>query len=99
MRASNTFEANLARHKPTEERCEELIADEQYWQVPGTYMTVCALVLINGFTVTGESACATPEEFDLETGRSVARLNAKAKLISLECYALRDRLLVAGVMP
>jgi hypothetical protein len=31
------------------------------------------LVLRNGFTVTGESACASPENFDAEIGRKIAR--------------------------
>ena len=31
---------------------------------PETMLTVCCLTLRNGFTVTGESACASPENFD-----------------------------------
>ena len=43
-------------------------------------LTFCVLVLQNGFTVTGESACASPENFDAEIGRKIARENAKQKL-------------------
>ena len=32
-------------------------------------LTFCVLVLQNGFTVTGESACVSPENFDAEIGR------------------------------
>ncbi|MGL5153650.1 MAG: Gp49 family protein, partial [Aeromonas veronii] len=32
-------------------------------------LTICVLVLRNGFTVTGESACASPENFNAEVGR------------------------------
>ena len=39
-------------------------------------LTFCVLVLRNGFTVTGESACASPENFDAEIGRRIARENA-----------------------
>ena len=39
-------------------------------------LTFCVLVLRNGFTVTGESACASPENFDAEVGRKIARQNA-----------------------
>jgi len=39
-------------------------------------LTICVLVLHNGFTVTGESACASPENFDAEIGRKIARQNA-----------------------
>lgn len=55
-------------------------------------LTLCVLVLKNGFTVTGESACASPENFDAEIGRKVARDKAKEKIWALEGYALRNRL-------
>ena len=42
-------------------------------------LTFCVLVLRNGFTVTGESACASPENFDAEIGRKIARQNAIGK--------------------
>jgi len=32
-------------------------------------LTFCVLMLRNGFTVTGESACVSPENFDAEIGR------------------------------
>ena len=52
-------------------------------------LTFCVLVLKNGFTVTGESACASPENFDAELGRKIARQNAIAKVWPLMGYALR----------
>lgn len=55
-------------------------------------LTFCVLVLKNGFTVTGESACASPENFDAEIGRKIARENAVHKVWSLMGYALRERL-------
>lgn len=55
-------------------------------------LTFCVLVLRNGFTVTGESACASPENFDAEVGRQVARRNAREKVWSLEGYLLREQL-------
>lgn len=55
-------------------------------------LTFCVLVLKNGFTVTGESACASPENFDAEVGRKVARANAVAKVWPLMGYALKSRL-------
>lgn len=60
-------------------------------------LTFCVLVLRNGFTVTGESACASPENFDAELGRKIARENAVNKVWSLMGYALKQRLhAVAG---
>lgn len=55
-------------------------------------LTFCVLVLQNGFTVTGESACASPENFDAELGRKIARANAVNKILPLMGYALKQRL-------
>lgn len=55
-------------------------------------LTFCVLVLKNRFTVTGESACASPENFDAELGRKIARSNAIDKLWPLLGYALKQRL-------
>ena len=55
-------------------------------------LTFCVLVLRNGFTVTGESACASPENFDAEIGRKIARQKAIEKIWPLLGFRLRDRL-------
>lgn len=55
-------------------------------------LTFCVLVLRNGFTVTGESACASPENFDAELGRKIARQNAISKMWPLMGYELKERL-------
>tara|TARA_R110001592_G_scaffold111372_6_gene308476 strand:- start:4137 stop:4511 length:375 start_codon:yes stop_codon:yes gene_type:complete len=55
-------------------------------------LTFCVLVLKNGFTVTGESACASAENFNEEIGRKIARDNARNKIWLLEGYLLRQRL-------
>ena len=55
-------------------------------------LTFCVLVLNNGFTVTGESACASPENFDAEIGRRIARQNAISKIWPLLGYELRSKL-------
>lgn len=55
-------------------------------------LTFCVLVLRNGFTVTGESACASPENFDAEIGQKVARANAVQKIWPLMGYELKQRL-------
>jgi len=55
-------------------------------------LTFCVLVLRNGFTVTGESACASPENFDAELGRKIARQNAVQKIWPLMGYALKEQL-------
>lgn len=55
-------------------------------------LTFCVLVLKNGFTVTGESACASRENFDKEEGRKIARANAVNKVWPLMGYELRSKL-------
>jgi len=55
-------------------------------------LTFCVIVLRNGFTVTGESACASPENFNAEIGRKVARQNAINKVWPLMGYELRTKL-------
>lgn len=55
-------------------------------------LTFCVLVLKNGFTVTGESACASPENFNAEIGRKIALENAKQKIWPLMGYALKSTL-------
>ena len=55
-------------------------------------LTFCVLTLRNGFTVTGESACASPENFDAEVGRKIARANAVNKVWPLMGYELKSKL-------
>ena len=59
---------------------------------PLALLTFCVLVLRNGFTVTGESACASPENFDADLGRKIARQNAVDKIWPLMGYELKQRL-------
>ena len=68
------------------------ITGEQYHVFPGTTLTVCCLTLANGFTVTGESAAASPANFDKVIGMKVARAHARDKIWQLEGYLLREQL-------
>ncbi len=68
------------------------IVAEQYHVFVGTTLTVCCLTLRNGFHVTGESAAASPENFNLEIGRKIARENARDKIWALEGYLLKENL-------
>ncbi len=71
---------------------DDTILCEQFHVFAGTTLTVCCLTLRNGYTVTGESASASPENFDEEIGRKIARDNARSKIWALEGYLLRQRL-------
>lgn len=72
------------------------IHSEQYHVFPGTTLTVCALTLRNGYIVTGESAAASPANFDEAIGRKIARENARNKIWALEGYLLREKLAAGG---
>ena len=66
-------------------------------EVSLSLLTFCVIVLQNGFTVTGESACASPENFDAEAGRIAARRNAENKIWPLMGYELKCRLAAGEV--
>lgn len=68
------------------------IVKEQFHVFDGTQLTVCVLTLENGFNVTGESACVSPENFNKEIGEKIARDNAINKIWSLEGYLLKEQL-------
>lgn len=70
----------------------DTLAGERHTHANLDLLTFCVLVLRNGFTVTGESACASPENFDPEIGRRIARENAVQKLWPLMGYALKQQL-------
>ena len=75
------------------------IGDDRFGDKTGvalSLLTFCVLVLRNGFTVTGESACASPENFDAELGRKIARQNAISKVWPLMGYALKERIVAFG---
>jgi len=83
---------NLTAPRITPDTLDAKIAGEMFYVFPGTTLTVCCLVLENGFTVTGESAAVSPANFDAEIGRQVARAEARDKIWQLEGYLLRERL-------
>jgi hypothetical protein len=85
-------EKGLTAPRVTPERLEEVVTSEQYHVFPNTTFTACLLTLANGYTVIGESACASPENFDAALGRKIARSNAINKIWQLEGYLLKQKL-------
>ena len=55
-------------------------------------LTLCIIVMRNGFTVIGKSAPASPENFNADLGRKFAREDAIRQLWPLMGFALRDKL-------
>lgn len=76
----------------TPQLIDNQIVGEAFYVFPGTTLTICALTLRNGYHVTGESAAASPSNFDEEIGRKIARDNARDKIWALEGYLLRSKL-------
>lgn len=86
----------LTAPRVTPAQISDVIKDTQYYIFPCTMVTVCCITLANGFNVVGESACASPENFDAELGAKIAFDNAKQKIWALEGYALKERLFNAS---
>ena len=82
----------LTAKRVTPEMLDAEIVAEQYHVFAGSCLTVCCLTLKNGFTVTGESACALPENFDAEIGQKIAKAKARDKIWPLLGFRLRDQL-------
>ena len=76
----------------TPESIDNTIIKEEYYTFPGSVMTVCCLTLRNGFSVVGESACVSPENFNVEIGKEIAKSNARDKIWALEGYLLKEYL-------
>jgi hypothetical protein len=85
------LEKGLTAARVTPAQIESVIEKAEFHRLTGT-LTVCVLSLRNGFTVTGESACASPENFNEEVGNKIARENAVQKIWALEGYLLKQRL-------
>ncbi len=83
MQTSNTV---------TKESITSKIVKVEYHQHAGTTLTFCVLTLENGFTITGESACADPTNFNAEIGQKIAYDNAFSKAWALEGYLLKERM-------
>ena len=83
-------EKGLTAPRITPEHVEGVVVKEYYHIPPDTTLTICVLTLRNGFTVVGESACASPENFNKELGEHIARDNALNKIWLLEGYLLRE---------
>lgn len=82
----------LTAPRITPEQIDAQIVGEAYHVFPGTTVTVCCLTLRNGFNVVGESAAASPSNFNAELGQSIAKRNARDKIWALEGYQLRSYL-------
>ena len=90
--ASGALVAQLRAFDPTKAVSHAPLSEDPAAPSPLSCLTFCVLVLRNGFTVTGESACASPENFNEEIGRKIARQNAEQKIWPLMGYHLKQTL-------
>lgn len=65
--------------KVTLEYMKSRILDVKYHKI-GETVTICHMVLDNGFSVRGESACVKPENYDEEIGQEISYNNAVSQL-------------------
>jgi len=68
------------------------IAYESYQRIPYTNVTICCLILQNGFAVVGEAHCVSADNYDREIGQKLAYEAAESKVWGFLGYALKDRL-------
>ena len=85
-------EKSLNAPRLTPDLIDSKISSSDFHVFPHSCLTVCCLTLENGFTVTGESACASPENFNAEIGEKIAFKNAREKIWMLEGYLLKQKL-------
>lgn len=55
-------------------------------------VTMCFIIMENGFKVEGVSACVDPAKYNQELGQQFAYQNAFEKLWQLEGYLLKDHM-------
>ena len=82
----------LTAPRVTPQQIADTIVATDFHVFEKSCLTVCALTLKNGFVVTGESACASPANFDAEIGQDIAHSNAEDKIWMLEGYLLKQEL-------
>lgn len=78
---------------PTQVTAEALaakIVDVQYVVMPNGRTTICQLTMENGFTVGGESSCASVEKFNAQIGREYSHKSALDKAWAFETYLLAE---------
>ena len=75
-----------------ESKLKSNIKDVDFYVHPNSCLTIAIVTLLNGYVVTGESACADPKMFDAEIGQKFAFAAAERKVWPLLGYALREEL-------
>ena len=81
---------NATRLSPAD--IDAAIVGETFTTLPSGKVMVCELTLRNGFTVRGEAATVSKENFNEEIGQRISRDSARNKVWELEGYLLQEKL-------
>lgn len=81
----------------TLEGLEANIKKTDFYTHPDSQLTICILTLQNGYTITGQSACADPTNYKQDIGERLAKEDAKKKIWALMGYALKEEIHRAGL--
>jgi hypothetical protein len=76
----------------TKEYLEKRIKHVSYSIPSDSTVTVCLILVDNGYSVIGSSACCSPDNFDTVIGREKAYEDALRQLYALEGYLLSEEL-------
>ena len=80
-------------HRVTLDSMLARVVDEEYIHPDcAPHMTICVVLLENGFVLVGKSAPADDRNFDEELGRKFAHEDAIRQMWAFEGYLLRERL-------
>lgn len=97
MKSELEIETAIVEHGLTAPRLgpkdiDAVIETISYTVLPSGKALICEIVLKNGFSVRGESACVSKENFNLEIGKEIAFADARDKIWLLEGYLLQERI-------
>lgn len=81
-------EARAKATKPfiTNEMVDALIERTEFWKVPGLPMTVCCLVLKNGYAVTDSASCMNAENYNEELQKKLSYSKARDHIFKLLAF-------------
>lgn len=82
---------HMTQYFLSEDQMRDEIADVRYMNVEDTTLTICVIILKNGYTVTGESSCIDPSKFNAEIGKKIAYDNAFNKLWGILGYVKKQQ--------
>lgn len=86
------LQAESVGPRVTEDALAKHISKVDYFVHPGSQLTICVITMLNGYTVTGESACADPANFKKDVGERFALESARKKIWPLLGYVLKEEL-------